>query len=68
MAQFGYELSGIEAQWPKMLRLFAADDKLTGFFRQWLLKGEGIQAFPADPLDPSTWGENRQQNKEEVRA
>ncbi|OUU53234.1 MAG: hypothetical protein CBC25_01170 [Pelagibacteraceae bacterium TMED65] len=30
-------------------------ETIIGHFKHWLAKNEGIQKFPLDPLDPSTW-------------
>lgn len=56
MPRFGYEatLAG-GPDWLSAFRLFAHDDQITGYFRRWLVKGEGVEAFPTDPLDPANW-------------
>lgn len=59
MAQFAYEPSFPKAAWPDALRLLAHDDGLMHMLRRWLQTGEGIEAFPTDPLDPRNWEENR---------
>lgn len=55
MPSFGYETSGMAMNWPEALRLFAADDVITTYFRRWITTGEGVEAFPSDPLEPSNW-------------
>lgn len=55
MLSYGYSLSGIEPNWPNMLKLFVQDNKLLEYFRCWLIKGRGIQAFPNNPLEPENW-------------
>jgi hypothetical protein len=55
LERFGYEPSGIPVDWPAMLRLFMNDEKMLAHFRRWLYTGEGIQAFPTDPLKPENW-------------
>lgn len=55
MAAFGYQRSSVEMNWPGGLRLFMGDDAMTNHFRRWLMTGEGIEAFPSDPLNPINW-------------
>lgn len=57
MAAHGYERSGRTAAWPDVLRLFIEDAAVLAYVRRWLVRGEGIQAFPTDPLDPANWEE-----------
>jgi hypothetical protein len=55
MPEFGYETSGIRAPLADILRLFADDTTMTEHVRHWALTGEGMEAFPTDPLDPVNW-------------
>jgi len=60
MTQYGYAQAGLEGvDWREAMRLPAGDDKLMGYFRNWLIKGEGIEAFPSDPLDSASWDKRR---------
>lgn len=60
MPSFGYEMSLSAPSWSKALKLFGHDQITWSYFQRWLDRGEGIQAFPANPLDPSTWENARQ--------
>jgi len=55
MQSYEYTATTEKADWLPIIRLFAADDKITNFFMNWVLTGEGIEAFPNDPLDPKNW-------------
>ena len=55
MDQFEYFQNKPESDWISAMRLFAHDDRITEIFRRWVLKGEGIEAFPTDPLNPINW-------------
>lgn len=55
MAGHGYERTLAPPDWPAAMRLIAADDTMMGHFRNWLLTGCGIEAFPTDPLVPANW-------------
>jgi hypothetical protein len=55
---FGYEPSGVEFDWLDSLRLFLHDGAITEHFRRFLFRGEGVEAFPTDPLEPQNWEEN----------
>lgn len=65
MRRFSYEPSGKPLDWPAALRLFIGDETMTGHFRRWLLHGEGIEAFPTDPTDPSNWEERQRHSDSE---
>jgi DNA-binding MarR family transcriptional regulator len=54
MPAWGYPLApaaGAEAG----LQLAGDDPLVNGYIRHWLATGEGIQAFPTDPIDPKNW-------------
>lgn len=55
MEAFGYELSGIKRDWEDALKLFYGHDQVMGYLSKWRQCGEGVEQFPSDPLDPSTW-------------
>jgi hypothetical protein len=55
MEKFGYQRTKDSIDWLSTIRQFADDDTITNYFRHWLLTGEGIEAFPSDPLDPKNW-------------
>jgi len=56
MNYFGYKpkLNGL-INWPGAIRLFIDDENLKLYFRNWLVEGVGIEAFPSDPLKPENW-------------
>lgn len=56
MREFGYDAGAGPGDWLPVLRLFIEDEQVTGYFRHWLKTGEGIEAFPTDPLNPENWG------------
>jgi hypothetical protein len=60
MTEFGYDLSGIQLDWPCILRRFINDDQITGWFREFLNTGEGVQAWPLDPTKEENWPEVRE--------
>jgi len=55
MTEYKYDLSRPKTDWPSAIKLFAYDGKIMQHFRRWVIKGEGIEAFPSDPLDPANW-------------
>ncbi len=57
MSAFGYEPSGVTLDWPKALERFIGDCTLSDWFSRYLLKGEGVQSFPLDPIEPANWSE-----------
>jgi hypothetical protein len=60
MTDFGYAPDGRPLDWPEALRLCLTDPKITEYLRRWLVDGEGIEAFPTDPLMSENWQENQQ--------
>ncbi len=58
MENCGYERSSRPVDWEAMLRLFLYDEKITDYFRGFLLDESGIQEFPTDPVNPDSWAEN----------
>ncbi len=59
MTAFGYELSGLIADWSDVLPVIRSDNDLNSRFEHWRTTGEGMQAFPTDPVDSRNWEENR---------
>ena len=57
MEKFGYEPSGISVAWPDMIKPVLQDQTLALYLNKWLSTGEGVEAFPTDPLDPKNWSE-----------
>jgi len=55
MAYFHYELSLTNADLNSSGKLFFQDQKIEKYFANWKETGVGIEEFPADPLDKSTW-------------
>jgi hypothetical protein len=65
MVKFGYERSLEKVDWPEALRLFLGiSDQITKFFSKWLHKGEGVEKFPTDPLEPENWEEKQLETRE----
>ena len=62
MIKFGYTLSKANADWLSVASLFLQNDTMTNYFKHWLSSGEGIEAFPTDPLDEKNW-RNAQEDK-----
>lgn len=60
MRRFGYPLSGAAVDWAAATDRLRASPQLAEALARWRDGGEGMQAFPADPLDPGNWAENRQ--------
>lgn len=58
MTAFGYEPSGVPLNLISLRRRVAGDDQVRAFLDRFLLTGVGVEAFPADPLDPRTWSES----------
>lgn len=58
MVDYDYELSDVKLDWRKYLKPIFSDDALNEFFRRWIVKGEGIEQFPTDPLKRENWTEN----------
>lgn len=58
MDAFAYSKSGTTLDWPRTLKAILPDSAITGHLSRYLLKGEGIQAFPTDPLVWENWQEN----------
>ncbi len=53
MARFGYELSGIDAarsEWSRIYDIVHKDKLLCDRYRHWLSTGNGVEAFPSNPL------------------
>jgi hypothetical protein len=57
MRAFGYELAGKRVDWPAAVALCRKDPQIAEFLRRWQTTGEGVEAFPTDPLRPENWEE-----------
>ena len=55
LTYFGYEKSTITVDWLDIFRLFIKDNNISSYFSNWLNDGEGIEAFPTDPINPQNW-------------
>ena len=55
MESFGYPLKGRPINLSTVEKLIAGDAQISSYYQQWLKTGEGIQAFPNDPLTPANW-------------
>lgn len=58
MKKYGYELHQRNVEKKEIVNLFKKNNKIIKYYDNWLLKKEGIQEFPNDPLDSSNWEEN----------
>jgi len=69
MKAFDYNISKVSSNWLSIIKLFAHDDTLVKYFRNWILTGEGIEAFPNNPLNPQNWrdGHNKPYREENVK-
>lgn len=63
MGNYGYKLSGLESDWADITELFINDDTMAKIVKNWQATGQGIQAFPTNPLDPKNWEESRISNR-----
>ena len=59
MGEFGYAPAGTRLDWPGVLRRFIDNEQIAGWFKSWLLRGEGAQAYPLDPRNPANWAETQ---------
>jgi len=55
MQSWGYTLAPGAAEVDAGLRLAGDDPLVNGYIRHWRATGEGIEAFPTDPVDPKNW-------------
>lgn len=55
MRLMGYAVEKRTPNWQAALKLFHADPEIRGYFVRWLRTGQGVQAFPSDPLKPENW-------------
>lgn len=55
MVDFGYELSANKAGLSDILKTAQSDEQISGFLNHWQKTGEGVEMFPSDPFDSSTW-------------
>ena len=58
MKVFNYNISKAHNNWEDILPVIFEDKKINNYFKNWLLKNEGVQEFPNDPLNPANWDEN----------
>jgi hypothetical protein len=56
MEEFGYQRTDPQLiDWLQAMRLMIDSPKILSYFRRWLMDGEGIEAFPTDPLKRKNW-------------
>lgn len=56
MVMFDYQrVDSRSIDWPQAIRLFIDSPLVLGYFRKWLMDGEGIEEFPTDPLKSENW-------------
>ena len=65
MESFGYKKSIEDIDEDKAINLFKNDTKIETFYSNWKNNRVGVEEFPADPLDKSTWGVNFMGNIED---
>ena len=58
MGHFNYKVSKKYGDWTNILPIIFEDKKIHGYLKKWLLKNEGVQEFPNNPLNPKNWEEN----------
>ena len=58
MKLYNYKISKKDNDWNKLLATVFNNKKIFSYFKKWILKNEGIQEFPNNPLDPINWDEN----------
>lgn len=61
MEHFGYRPSGAAMDWRRSLAAILPDATMTAHLHNFIQTGQGIQAFPTDPLDRANWEENARQ-------
>ena len=55
MQHFDYEPSGVSFDLQKLESFVQGDQCISGYYDGWKRLGLGIEEFPADPLDKTTW-------------
>ena len=58
MKHYKYNISNKHKDWTEILPVIFKDKKIHLYFKKWLLKYEGVQEFPNNPLNPENWEEN----------
>jgi len=58
MKIYNYNISKKDKNWDKLLPVIFNDKKIHHYFKKWILKNEGVQEFPNNPLDSKNWEEN----------
>ena len=58
MSHFNYKVSKKHRDWTSIMPTIFKDKKIHGYLKKWLLKNEGVQEFPNNPLNPKNWEEN----------
>jgi hypothetical protein len=59
METFGYERSDRPSvSWKNFVEPLLERNDLTQYLERWLRTGDGVEAFPTDPLDSQNWSEN----------
>lgn len=59
MREFGYEPCGRTLDWPAALRRILPDPQISGWLHHFLAQGEGVEAWPVNPLDVRNWPETK---------
>ena len=55
MSQYGYEVSGCGGDPDSIIRELKNDENMAHIYRQYRDTGKGIEAFPSDPFDATSW-------------
>lgn len=55
MEIFGYDRHASSQDWLGVFRKEISDSVLMSYLDHWLATGQGIQAFPTDPVKPENW-------------
>lgn len=55
MREFGYDVREDTGEWRSVVEPLIDHEQTGGYFRHWQRTGEGIEAFPTDPLKPENW-------------
>ena len=58
MKSYNYKISNKHNDWNELLSKIFSDKKIHRYFKNWLLRKQGVQEFPNNPLNPKNWDEN----------
>ena len=53
--RYGYEPGSTTMNWDQLQHIIAGDEKLSVYLDRWGQTGEGVEAFPTDPLQRKNW-------------